>query len=128
MPGAGTSGPAQIYPLEFDFSSVTAAALVGNVNVTLMLRARTARRHARRAAVADGTAVVLMASAGGATAVPSGTRIVFDDWAAAPIANAGPIVNNTLYKPGGHYGGDFVQLGRARTARALRNHVRRDER
>ncbi len=53
-----------------------------------------------------------MASAGGATAVPAGTRIDLADTGPAPIANAGPIFNNTLYKPaGGHYGGNFVQLG-----------------
>ena len=110
VPGAGTSGPAQSYPLNFNLTTVTPSALVGEVSVTLFFEHE--RPDDMRVVLQSpaGTTVVLMASAGGATSVPSGTRIVFRDGAAAPIANAGPIVDNMLYKPGGHYGGAFSQL------------------
>jgi hypothetical protein len=110
VPGAGTSGPAQDYPIEFDLTTVTPAARVGDVNVTLFFEHE--RPDDMRVVLQspEGTAVVLMASAGGGTPVLGGTRIVFRDTAGNPIANAGPIVNNMHYEPGGHYGGVFSQL------------------
>jgi hypothetical protein len=105
VPGAGTSGPAAHYPIEFDLTGASPTSLISGLSVILGFQ------HTRPDDLRivlespQGTAVVLMAGAGGGTAVSAGTRIVFSDAAAAPIGNAGPIVHMTSYKPGGQYGG-----------------------
>jgi hypothetical protein len=109
VPGAGTWGPAQHYPIEFDLTGVSPSALVNNLNLTLVFH------HARpddlRIVLQSptGTSVALMSNAGGAAAVPAGTRIIFTDTGANPVPNAGPIVHNTLYKPGALYIGGIGQ-------------------
>jgi hypothetical protein len=109
VPGAGTSGPAQSYPLEFDFTTVSPAALVNDVSVTLFFDHERPDDLRIVLQSPEGTSVVLMVNAGGNTAVPTGTRIVFRDLAGGTVPNGGPIVNNTIYRPGGQYIGMIGQ-------------------
>jgi hypothetical protein len=109
VPGSGTSGPAQDYPMEFDLTGVSPASLVVGVEMTLVLQ------HSRpddlRVVLESpsGTAVVLMANAGGKTAVPAGTRMYFRDYGATgQVPDDGPIVHNTFYRPGGQYAGGLA--------------------
>jgi subtilisin-like proprotein convertase family protein len=103
VPGSGSSGPAQHYPIEFDMTGVSPTSLVDDVVVAL------AFGHTRpddlRVVLQSpsGTAVVLMMNAGGGTDVSSNTRISFRDSAPGLVPNAGPIVNNTAYRPGSQY-------------------------
>jgi subtilisin-like proprotein convertase family protein len=108
LPGAGTSGPAAVFPIEFDLTGVAPGQMVHNV--TMLMTFRHTNPDDLRVVLQSptGTALVLMANAGGSTPIPAGTRVFFRDSAAAPIGNTGPINTNTFYKPGGAYGPTFV--------------------
>jgi hypothetical protein len=96
-------GPAAQYPLEFDLTGVSDEMRVANVTMTLEFQ-HPRPEHLRIVLESpQGTAVALMVAAGGLTPAPANTTIGFNDAAAAPIADAGPIVNLTYYKPGGNY-------------------------
>jgi hypothetical protein len=103
VPGSGTSGPAELYPIDIEVTGVSPTARVSDVTLTLELE------HGRpddlRIVLESpaGTPVVLMSNAGGATAMPDGTIIAFSDAGGLPVSNSGPIVHQTVYKPGGIY-------------------------
>jgi subtilisin-like proprotein convertase family protein len=103
IPGVGTSGPVATYPIEFDFTGVSPSQMVGTVFMSVTFN------HARPDDLRmvlespSGTAVVLMANAGGTTPVHIGRRFFFRD-TAPPIADDGPLVNGAAYRPGSVYG------------------------
>ena len=103
VPGTGSSGPAQHYPMEFDLTTASPSALVSNVNMTLVLGHQRPDDLRIVLQSPSGTTVVLMSNAGGAAALPAGTEMFFDDSALGPVPNAGPILNHNLYQPGGQY-------------------------
>ena len=100
--GGGTSGPAATYPITFNMTNVPRG-----VNV-LLLSCVITLSHAHpdnlRIVLQSpiGTAVVLMANAGGGTDVPAGTNLRFSDFASSIIPDAGPILGGN-YRPGATY-------------------------
>jgi subtilisin-like proprotein convertase family protein len=103
VPGVGTSGTAATYPIEFDFTSVSPSQVVGMVIISMRLH------HTRPDDLRivlespSGTAVVLMANAGGAAPIGNNTFIYFID-SAPPMGDNGPIAHGVGYKPGSVYG------------------------
>jgi subtilisin-like proprotein convertase family protein len=103
IPGLGTSGPAATYPIEYDFTGVSPGQVVGSVFMSITFH------HTRpddlRIVLQSpaGTAVVLMANAGGGTPFPANRRIFFRD-TGPPIEDDGPLVNGAAYRPGSVYG------------------------
>jgi subtilisin-like proprotein convertase family protein len=103
--GVGTgSGRADVYPITFDLTNVADAARVSHLALRLRIN-HTFPDDLRMVLESPaGTAVVLMANAGGGTDLPPGKTLRFVDHAlAGPISNSGPI-NTTSYEPGGAYG------------------------
>jgi subtilisin-like proprotein convertase family protein len=107
--GIPAGGPADTYPFAFDASQVTPDARVRFVQVNLDLQ----HPHPDDLRIVlespSGTAVVLMANAGGSLDV-NGT-LVFLESAAGVIPDEGPIPAGTqVYKPGGVYESPFAAL------------------
>jgi subtilisin-like proprotein convertase family protein len=103
VPGVGTSGTAAAYPIEFDLTAVSPSLTIGSM--VMRLEFHHTRPDDLRIVLESpsGTAVVLMANAGGAVPAANDTRIIFRDSAPA-LGNNGPLVPNNVYGPGSVYG------------------------
>jgi subtilisin-like proprotein convertase family protein len=107
--GAASPGPAAVYPIEFDFTTVSDDARVsvwGFWGLVLDIHLNHTFPDNLRMVLQSpsGTAVVLMANAGGGTDLPPGKRLVFSDIAATGVMPDNDAITFTAYKPGGAYG------------------------
>jgi hypothetical protein len=106
VPGHPTvSGGALAYPITFDLSLFPPAATVTRVNLFLTLR-HTYPDDLRIVLQSPaGSAVVLMANAGGGHDLPApGVTLAFDDLYASPVPDS-TVITTGGYRPGGAYGG-----------------------
>ena len=113
LPATGTrSGPAGAYPITFDLTSVPVGVDVTRVVVDVTMQ-HTFPDDVRLVLQSpSGTAVALMANAGGAVDLAPGTVLTFADGGVA-MTDAGPLVTG-VYSPGQVFG-----AGSAIPARAL---------
>jgi subtilisin-like proprotein convertase family protein len=101
------SGPASSYPMSFDLNGVPRGVTVQDLRVEMTLN-HTFPDDLRIVLQSPaGTAVVLMANAGGGTDIPAGTTLTFSSAGSSPVSNAGPITAGS-YRPGGAYGGSIA--------------------
>ena len=103
VPGSGTMGEAALYPLQFNLTRIPEGVPVNYVRCAITLH------HARpddlRVVLQSpsGTSVVLMANAGGNTAIAAGTTITFASNTSNVLPDSTPIAQGT-YLPGAAYG------------------------
>ena len=88
-----TQGPAQVYPITFDLSSVPADVRALHVAVSVDFSHDKPDDLLMVLQAPSGEAVILMGNAGGAT--PAGVALTFDDLATQRPLNAGPLVSGT---------------------------------
>jgi subtilisin-like proprotein convertase family protein len=117
--GVGTgSGAAATYPITFDFTTLSDAARVsvwGFSGLVLDLHMNHTFPDDLRMVLQSptGTAVVLMANAGGGTDLPAGKHLHFSDIGGAGLAPDNAPIANVAYKPGGAYGASIALGGAA---------------
>jgi subtilisin-like proprotein convertase family protein len=105
VPGGGLgSGPAAAYPMAFDLDGVPRGVNVQSVLCEITLNHTFPDNLHVVLQSPAGTAVVLMANAGGSTDIPAGTTLTFALGGPAVVPDAAPITTG-LYRPGGVYGG-----------------------
>ena len=88
-----TQGPAKVYPITFDLSSVPADLRALHVAVLVDFSHDKPDDLLMVLQAPSGEAVILMGNAGGTT--PAGVVLTFDDFAAQRPPNAGPLVSGT---------------------------------
>jgi subtilisin-like proprotein convertase family protein len=103
LPATGTGpGPAAAYPITFDLTTVPADVLVSRVIIEITMR-HTFPDDVRLVLQSPlGTAVALMANAGGDVDIPPGSVLTFADGGAL-LTDAGPTVTG-VYSPGQVFG------------------------
>jgi subtilisin-like proprotein convertase family protein len=112
IPGAGTGpGNAAFYPLDFNLEPVPEGVTVSNVDLRLTMNHTLPDNLRILLQSPAGTAVVLMANAGGGTDLDPGSLVRFTtNGGDGPVPDAGPIqlgVSNA-HQPGGAYGGNIA--------------------
>jgi subtilisin-like proprotein convertase family protein len=105
-------GPASPYPITFDFSDASAATRVQKIRLYLWFEHPYADDLRVVLQSPTGTAVVVMANAGGNTHLVGTQQIAFMDTAASFMPDGGPLPSGSSldYKPGSEYGGPTPSL------------------
>jgi subtilisin-like proprotein convertase family protein len=115
IPGVGTGpGNAAIYPIVFNLETVPEGVSVSSVDIRLTMSHTLPDNLRILLESPAGTAVVLMANAGGGADLDPGTLVRFTtNGSDGPIPDAGPIQTgvSNAHQPGGAYGGAMIALG-----------------
>jgi hypothetical protein len=109
--GGNGAGPAASYPITFDMSDLPAGMRVVNVNPRITLTHTFAADVFLVLQSPSGTAVALMANAGGNTAIAAGTELTFEDLATNPLPPAAAPIPTGVYRPSAYFVGTLAPPG-----------------